>query len=385
MLSRQVLNLDPEMCKQTTVIHEIGHTVGLAHEMSRPSARHHLTVNFHHMRLSRNLWAQSQACDLAASHVPYDFLSIMHYSTFAGSRDGQPVFVTRDPLRQHLVEHNDDVRFVAGLPGLSHHDRYVINTEYGCERLWAAAHCGNRTVPCRNMGYMGADCHCICPRSHRGLLCETSAGPLWPQPRCVRTVRHPAEFTLSNAGLTLRHERRPESCTVLVRGQIGTQARVTIDASVFLASALTNLSMPRLTRDTCGLGLSVLVLPGSAGDGRNECMDTFVSTPGKPLRVPHRAATLHVRVYQMTRQLEPMLSTIRVRVTFDADAAAQLKVNPVNGEGRMLDVMHRYHARVPEVLKQADLGKSGAARTTRKGLLVGPVVVLMLVVVAAHS
>ncbi|XP_037071079.1 zinc metalloproteinase nas-36-like [Pollicipes pollicipes] len=172
------------MCKQTSVIHEIGHTVGLAHEMSRPAARRQLSVNFHHMRLSRHLWAQSQVCDLTAPRVPYDFLSIMHYGTFAGSRDGNAVFVTRNPLHQHLVDHNDDVRFVPGLPTLSHLDRYVINTEYGCYR--------------------------------------------------------------------------PESCTLLLRGSAGTQARASVDAATYLAQALAGVAFERLARDACSLGLSVL-------------------------------------------------------------------------------------------------------------------------------
>ncbi|XP_043244045.1 protein SpAN-like isoform X1 [Amphibalanus amphitrite] len=382
-LQPQVLNLDPEICKQTTVIHEIGHTVGLAHEMSRPAARQHLKVNFHHMRLSPNLWAQSQVCDLATSRVPYDYLSIMHYSTFAGSRDGQPVFVTRDPLRQHLVDHNDDVRFIAGLPGLSHLDRYVINTEYGCERLWAAAHCGGRITPCRNLGYMGADCRCVCPRSHLGAFCQISTQPLWPRPACVRTVTEPEEFSLSSAGMGVRHERRPESCTVLVRGATGTLARVEVHAATFLAVALANLSVPRLARDACGLGLSVLVLPGTASDGRNECVDTFVSTPEKGIHVPHRAATLHVRVHQVTTHLEPVLRQIRIRVSFVADAAAQLRVEPVNGEGRMLDALTRYHARVAEVVERVDPeAAGGATRTGERGLVTG--VVLVLVVIAAN-
>jgi hypothetical protein len=77
------------------VIHEFGHVVGLLHEHQRTDRDQFIEVNQNNIA-PEYLWA-FEVMDKSTSDIgEYDFLSVMHYSSLAGSVNGQPTMTKLD-------------------------------------------------------------------------------------------------------------------------------------------------------------------------------------------------------------------------------------------------------------------------------------------------
>lgn len=80
-------------CGYSAMLHELGHTIGLIHEQSRPDRNTFLEVH------SENIVAEKAGnIGLVTSGLPigsYDLSSLMHYGTFGFSATGNPVLVRR--------------------------------------------------------------------------------------------------------------------------------------------------------------------------------------------------------------------------------------------------------------------------------------------------
>jgi hypothetical protein len=76
-------------CNVGTLLHEMGHTLGLYHEQSRADRDTYVMVMYNNIiKASRDNF--DQLLDNAQSLGSYDFASIMHYVPFAFSRNGNP-------------------------------------------------------------------------------------------------------------------------------------------------------------------------------------------------------------------------------------------------------------------------------------------------------
>jgi hypothetical protein len=109
-------------CTVATVLHEMGHTVGLWHEQSRPDRNTYVSVNYANL-IKGSIGNFSQIYDNAQTFGTYfDYASIMEYPAFSFSRNGGPAIES----------------IPAGIP-LSNLTGYSATDIDGIERLYGSA------------------------------------------------------------------------------------------------------------------------------------------------------------------------------------------------------------------------------------------------------
>ena len=87
-------NQQPGCWHYATILHELGHTIGLSHEQQRPDRDSYITVSRENAAPgSPSPWDKVATIAIGA---PYDILSIMHYSTNETSSNGKPIFLAKD-------------------------------------------------------------------------------------------------------------------------------------------------------------------------------------------------------------------------------------------------------------------------------------------------
>ncbi|OZC07065.1 thrombospondin type 1 domain protein [Onchocerca flexuosa] len=143
-----------------TIVHEIGHTLGVWHEQSRPDAEKYITVAKDHIIPSYiSEFLQRSENEIVTFDVPYDLGSIMHYGSIAFSVDQKSkTLLTRDPFYQMTIGQRDSLSF---------YDIKLINEAY-CK-----GYCKEEDE-CKNGGYLNpSNCKsCFCPSGFGGSKCE---------------------------------------------------------------------------------------------------------------------------------------------------------------------------------------------------------------------
>ena len=80
-------------CTVGTILHEMGHAVGLWHEQARPDRDTYLSVNYGNL-IKGSISNFNQVYDDAQQTTLFDYASIMEYPAFAFSRNGGPAIET---------------------------------------------------------------------------------------------------------------------------------------------------------------------------------------------------------------------------------------------------------------------------------------------------
>jgi Astacin (Peptidase family M12A)/Abnormal spindle-like microcephaly-assoc'd, ASPM-SPD-2-Hydin len=107
-------------CTVATILHEMGHTVGVWHEQTRPDRNTYVNVNYGAViKGSRSNF--DQLLDNNQVLSPYDYASVMEYPAFSFSRNGEPCIES----------------IPAGMP-LSNPNGYSASDIDGIDRLYGA-------------------------------------------------------------------------------------------------------------------------------------------------------------------------------------------------------------------------------------------------------
>lgn len=90
----QTINLETG-CGTGTIIHEIGHVVGLYHEQSRTDRDDHIVINWDAIASGKesNFWTYGVNGAEGLDYGPYDTGSIMHYGSWAFAKGDFPTIV----------------------------------------------------------------------------------------------------------------------------------------------------------------------------------------------------------------------------------------------------------------------------------------------------
>lgn len=101
------LNLQTPGCNDCgTAIHEMLHSMGVAHEQSRPDRDEYITINWQNIR--SGMESQFSKNSRADTHRPYDILSIMHYGPTSFTNNGNPTITVKPRLDQDTPSADSD-------------------------------------------------------------------------------------------------------------------------------------------------------------------------------------------------------------------------------------------------------------------------------------
>ncbi len=117
-------------CSVTTLLHEMGHMIGLYHEQTRTDRDTYVTM--HYENVIKGSWVGNFAINAQNERLltPYDYASVMQYPAFVDSRNGGPAIETNPP--------GIPLQGTEGVPGAGNQD-YSAGDKEAILRLYGQA------------------------------------------------------------------------------------------------------------------------------------------------------------------------------------------------------------------------------------------------------
>lgn len=119
MGERQVITLaNDDFClSKSTIIHEFMHALGVWHELSRPDRDNYVTVIYKNIQGKyRKNFDKRYGKSYYGSE--YSYGSVMHYSAYAASKNGEKVIVAPDGIVLEYTNIDDDILSTADIKSL---------------------------------------------------------------------------------------------------------------------------------------------------------------------------------------------------------------------------------------------------------------------------
>uniref|UniRef100_A0A914XEV3 Metalloendopeptidase n=1 Tax=Plectus sambesii TaxID=2011161 RepID=A0A914XEV3_9BILA len=156
----QILIAGPK-CTTYKIVHELGHTLGLYHEHSRPDRDDFVRINWYNIgNTEKDKTQMDTMVELNTNNQPYDYGSIMHYSAYHKTlRPGGITIEPRNALYRDTIGQRQQISFL---------DAKEIN------ELYCSDKCRDQVQYCYHGGYTDPnDCRrCKCPEGLGGISCD---------------------------------------------------------------------------------------------------------------------------------------------------------------------------------------------------------------------
>ncbi|XP_055995164.1 blastula protease 10-like [Ostrea edulis] len=144
--------------KTISIAHEIAHSFGFYHEHTRPDRDDHVTIYSNNIMEGFEMDFRKIGVRSIHDIEPYDVSSVMHYG---------PTYMSKDSRLKTIVPRMKNLMGVMGQrEELSFLDVKTANDLYKCSNG-----CPVR-LDCKNEGYVGPNCACLCPKGLTGRDCS---------------------------------------------------------------------------------------------------------------------------------------------------------------------------------------------------------------------
>eukprot|EP00092_Neocalanus_flemingeri_P090032 GFUD01114014.1.p1 GENE.GFUD01114014.1~~GFUD01114014.1.p1 ORF type:complete len:282 (+),score=50.92 GFUD01114014.1:35-880(+) len=114
-----------KMCNASDIEHQILHTLGIQHTQSRSDRDDHVDIIWNNIvEGSEYNFLKGNNTEWSNFDLPYDYKSVMHYGSFAFSKNRQMTIKTKDPQMQDVI---------GTAKGVSEQDIQLIKKMYNCK------------------------------------------------------------------------------------------------------------------------------------------------------------------------------------------------------------------------------------------------------------
>ncbi|XP_078360405.1 hatching enzyme 1.2-like [Oculina patagonica] len=126
--NKQTLSLGLDCWATGTLLHEIGHALGFFHEQARPDRDMYINIDWQNIQEGKASNFDKMSLEQQQSWMPfgtpYDYFSIMHFSSYAFTKNYKPTITPKnEKIRHHYIGQRDAISYL---------DLQQINLMYKC-------------------------------------------------------------------------------------------------------------------------------------------------------------------------------------------------------------------------------------------------------------